>query len=187
MIQDVQLSQYDIATLINNLAEDDGYDLDYKLHLVTDTNKDHIKNIILSNSKNPRFDREFFLLYYNLGKKGAHWACLVVDYENRQAYFYCSYGIFIDNQFKFGDNKTYHNNLVKSVLRRLYKLGFTIHYNNSQLQHFNSNVCGRYIALFIYFNMIDDFNPDDFNTLIINNKKRVDPDDYVLSITQGKF
>lgn len=187
MIQDIQLSQFDIATLINNLADQDGYDLHYKLHLVTDKNKDHIKHLILSHSTNPQVDREFFLLYYNLGKKGAHWACLVIDYDGGQAYFYCSYGIFIDNQFKYGDNKSYHSDLVKSLLKRLYKLGFTIHYNNSQLQHFNSNVCGRYIALFLYFNMIDDFNPDDFNSLILNNKQRLDPDDFVLSITKYKF
>lgn len=183
MLEDKQLSQYDIATLINNLAKDDDIELNNTIHLVTATNKQKIKQMIY----NKKTGKDFFLLYYYLGKRGAHWASLVVDYDNRNAYFYCSYGLFVDGQFKYGDNKTQHDELVKSCLRRLYKLGFQINFNNSQLQHFNSNVCGRYCGLFLYFNMIDDIDPDEFNEIILNNKKKLDPDDFVLQLTADKF
>lgn len=98
------------------------------------------------------------------GTQGTHWVALYIDDTAHGSYF-DSYG------FK---------PLVKDVRHFISKHCRTVTCNEQQLQHIQSNICGRYVTVFIIITMLHKMPMDSFvngfskntviNDIVINNK-----------------
>lgn len=182
---DVPISQFDIQNIINNLVDDDD---EFPIYLISEDNKKSLTSLIYKHTKKSPYNKDLFLIFYNLGGY-AHWCAMVINYQTKTAYFYCSFGIFIDGQYAFANSHIDDHSLVKTILKKLFKIGYEVHYNNQQIQGTISNACGRYCALFLALNLIDDVNPDKFNSIILNDSQRyqLSPDEYIINITNDLF
>lgn len=176
----IPLSIFDVKKIIDSIT--DNYP--FKLYYLDSDNKSSMFSMIKRKLTSSYQDKDYFMIMYDLDTIG-HWVCLVVDYYANTAYFYCSFGVFIDSQFDFSVKPVKDPDLVKGILRYLHKRGFEVHYNNKQMQDVDSSICGRYCALFLCYNINDSFTPDEFNDYIIyqSEKYHVTPDEIVLSLT----
>lgn len=175
------LSAADVGRIIDELTGSTSF----KIYLLDAFNKDTMRKMIKKKEEERYANKDFFLIFYDLAQVG-HWCCMVIDYIERKAYFYCSFGVFIDEQYKYKVRGKKEGDLVKSTLRYLFRKGFEIHYNNKALQNVSSSVCGRYCALYIVMNISNDINPDDFNLLVEETceKEGLSPDELILDITK---
>ncbi len=178
------LSIHDVSVILDKLTGD----LSFKIYLLDKYNKKSMFEMVKRKSKNKTGRKDYFMILYDLAEVG-HWCCMVIDYDNMTAYFYCSFGIFIDDQFNYRvkPSSDDDNDLVRSMLRYLYKNGFEVHYNNVSMQDISSSVCGRYCAVYIALNEKEDVTPDEFNMLITESckKENITPDELILDITSG--
>lgn len=179
------LNQFEVSQICDHILLENDIDPHYyTLYLLSNDNKDKLKYMIKTKIKNEYQGIDYFLLFYDL-RNTAHWCAMVINYTHQYAYFYCSYGIFMDTQYNYSKSKIIDSDLVKSLLKSLYRLGYEVHYNNQQLQSVHTNVCGRYCGVFLAFNMIDVINPDEFNDWIIkcSNQDDVSYDVFITNFT----
>lgn len=90
-----------------------------------------------------------------------HWVGLKKCNRTKKIIYFDSFGGEPDDML---ENIMY--NFKNELTRILYDSKYDIHYSNVQLQDINSNVCGRYVALFFKFcyDNIDKFNYDMLNS-----------------------
>lgn len=179
---DQPLAISDCATIIDDLI---GIS-QLKLYLLDKYNKKEMCKMIKRKDRENYEDKDYFMIMYDLAEIG-HWCCMIINYMEKTAYFYCSFGIFIDSQYDYRVKKSQEddNDLVRSVLRYLFRRDYEVHYNNKTMQNIESNVCGRYCALYIAINVEEDMTPDSFNELINRSciKNNTTPDEVILNIT----
>lgn len=177
------LSIFDCCEIINDLIDN----ATLKIYLLDKYNKNDMFKMIKKKNRYNYEKRDFFMIMYDLAEIG-HWCCMTIDYVEKTAYFYCSFGIFIDGQYDYRVRKSPKddNDLVRSILRYLFRSGYEVHYNNKAMQNMASSVCGRYCALYLAMNYEEKITPDDFNALIEETceRKNMTPDEVVLNITK---
>jgi len=179
------LSEDDVATIISGLMNDNNIKVpNVKLRVVLDKyDFTYLKKLVsMHYHAPPKGGKDYFLVYYQITKTSAHWCSMVIDYKKKELFFYCSHGIYIDNHILVSDDKD--RTFITYIARYLYKNGYDIHYNSYKLQEFDVNTCGRYAALFLLYNVIGSSNPDQFNSLIVNNDYGFTPDEYIYHITE---
>lgn len=91
----------------------------------------------------------FFLLYETKERYG-HWVCVIL-HPNNELEFFDPYGLFIDHQLNFIDNKhRLNSNQEYPFLSRLFlNSPYKIVWNKTKLQkkYKNNSTCGRHIGL----------------------------------------
>lgn len=174
------INMLDVGQMVDNLLPN----RHIKLYMLDSYNKKSLSKMIKDKAQQKYKNKDFFMIMYDLSEIG-HWCSLIINYVKKSAFFYCSFGVFIDNQFKYGIKKQEDNDLVRSLLRYLFRKGFEVHFNNVQLQKYTSSVCGRYCAVYISLNVDADITPDEFNELILNRCEEIDctPDELILIMT----
>lgn len=111
-----------------------------------------------------------------------HWICLLKHENENKIEFFDPYGLFIDNQLEFIDDKfRKKNNEEYPILSDiLHNSPYDIVYNKKQLQKYSSDVssCGRHVAFRI---VMKDMPLDEYGKLLTQNK--YDPDTVVTYLT----
>ncbi len=141
----------------------------------------------INNLKDVMKNGSVVILYETSPNKG-HWVCLKESNDRKTIYFLDSYGLLIDDEFKFIPKKMLgqyyqdgHTRLRKLIYDSDYK---NIEYNEKHLQSDDKgvNTCGRYCVAFLKF----DATLDEFVEFLVSMKGNT-PDDLVLKITNYLF
>ena len=112
------------------------------------------------------------ILYQNDENSG-HWTCLYKNQTPNTIYFFDSYGLMIDKEFKF-ITKNIKKQLgidYNYLSKLLYDSKNKIEFNEHQLQTYKTgyNTCGRWVSYRLKHNNLD---IDQFNELFTNFKNK---------------
>lgn len=117
-----------------------------------------------------------YLSKYNYG----HYVC-IFQRNNKTIEFFDSLGFDMpDDEFNFiSDEERYKNNeLIPHVIKLLYKSGLKIENNIDQLQQFNTQTCGRHVAVRL---LLRNMKIDDYVKLM--KSTNLTPDELVYFLT----
>ena len=122
-------------------------------------------------------DAVIFSLVRSINPRISHWVCLLK--KDKTYEYYNSYGfdIYKDLQIAILDNKNYLPNLLSEKLNQ----GYTINFNDKQLQQFNAkvNTCGAHVINRILF---DKYTNNQYTAMILGfcQQKNLTPDELVI-------
>lgn len=113
------------------------------------------------------------LLLFELKNNFGHWVCIILNKKN--IYFFDSYGTFPDKELEYIPQKykkqsgqDYAN--LSALFDIAMKDGYTLDYNANKLQDDSTNVCGRWCAMRMINNHLDN---DSFSTYYIKKSNRM--------------
>jgi hypothetical protein len=128
-------------------------------------NKNYFKKFKFCFASDFIFDKNVPAYLINIDKtesNGVHWTALYCIDKN--AYYFDSYG------FPMNEN----------IKNELFKNGFTIRFNAFLCQSLNSDVCGYYSILFLYYMLVSKSNNTTYSYFIYMFKDDVDYNDRLI-------
>lgn len=189
---DTNLTPEDVLDIANN----------DKVILIEPNNRDEILNNILISTGLGQYKNQvnFYLVFYETFRDGifrnGHWVGMIIDNRNKTILWFDSLGIFPDDELQFikgnfkrvsGQNDRYFGKFLYGMSL----LGYTINYNNLQIQEDKKTVstCGRYVGYFFRLYKEKKIKtPEEFIIKLVNNlKEKNDNLDKVIVRITNKF